>query len=697
MIQIDAVEDGLSVTDVVEETHYRIETGRVSPERVGVDALPTPVDEAVAVSASTLRLPNVVDCYLREPDGTFSHAVTDRETPVAAAALLETTTAPMKLYLRFDGPATVVSDERETRLRFEGGRDVVVGARSAHRRPVGSVTVPRTPAGLARGVSLFGSALKTTSAERSFPTLRGHPPLVEYGREFDAGGFERPGTGIRIEVPADYESVFTVASLAYYLGARVDVGADRPRLVVDGEAHSLGGDLREAAADTLRRCFLLDCITRTEGLYPVSLHERERVADRTAIDPERWYDSTLAERTAAYLSVPKDALAGLLEWHLTADVEPVPQNAEILPFVANDLAFVRSPAPTAGAGAGPEAGVAEPDELSDFFRGTVGRSRDIRRGTRATQNADAVGESVVSPVETDTYGHIWVGEHFPMGAAKPTVDAYRRRLRKGPGNGSVTSVTMVCNDAEMLEEADEGLYGFFDMISFDVERHYDLTTDELRAVLREDTNFLHYVGHVEDEGIRCADGYLDVETLESTGVDAFLLNGCQSYEQGQKLVNAGAYGGVVTLTSVGNRKATRTGRHLAHLLDVGFDFFGALDVVRRTQISRKNYVVVGDGRITISQSDSGAPILLELVEPTERGSRIAYTAYLSGRFRIGTMSRPYADGNGANYLSGGKLDEFDISTEYLTEKLTKERIPILVDGQLRWTNQVDESLFRGPR
>lgn len=686
MIRFDATDEELSVTDVVEESHYRLETGPVSPTPTPVDALSTPVDAAVTVSVSHLRLPTVVDCFLRDADGEFGHAVTDRETEIGEEVVLETTTAPMKMYLRFAGPATLVSDGRETRLRFDGTREVVVGARSSHRRPAGTVTVPETPAGLARGVSLFGSALKTTSAERSFPTLRGHPPLLQYGSDFDDGGFERVESNVRIEVPADYASVFTVASLAYYLNARVVTGFDDPALVLDGERYPLEGDLREAVADTLRHCFLLDCITRTEGFYPVDLHERDVVADRTAIAPERWYDCSLADRTREYLSVPQDALAGLLEWHLTADVEPAPQNAEILPFVANDLALIRSPTPTATV----EAPLSEPDELSDFFR-TDGRQRGLLRSTRATQNAESIGDEVVSPVDADTYGHIWVGQNFPMGSAKPTVDAYRRRLEKRPGDGSCTSVTLVCNDEEMLDEADEGLYGFFDMLTFDVESHYGLTKEELREVLAREVNFLHYVGHVEEEGLQCADGYLDLRTLEATGVDAFLLNGCQSYEQGQALVDAGAYGGVVTLTSVSNRKATKTGRHLAHLLDVGFDFFSALDVVRRTRISRQNYVVVGDGRITISQSESGAPYLLECLDENDATLTVRFYGYSVGRFGIGSMGRPYVQGEERQFISNGILETYTLSKDVFSDGLGEYRIPTLVNGKLSWSNDLQFS------
>lgn len=687
MIEFETVDRGLRVVDTIEEVEYVVEAGPVDPEPAATDPFPAPVDDTVRVRTGRLYLPNVVDYHLRDADGTDRQLVVGEEQSVTGTTFVEATNTPMKLYLRLDGPATVVAAERGTRIRFAEESTVLVGARSLHQQPAGTVTVPETPAGVARGLSLFSSALKTTSPERSFPTLRGHPPLLEFGEAFDADGLERPTTGVEIHVPDEYGSVFTVAPLSYYLGATVRVGAETPRIVVAGETFLLTGELREAVADTLRHCFLLDCVTRTEGLYPVPLHERQVLADRTAIAPGRWYDMPLDRRTAAYLSVPRDTTDDLLDWHLTADVEPRARNAEILPYLVDDLAAVRSPTPLSSRRNSP----AEPDELDEFFR-TDESAESVR--SRTTQNADPVDESVVSPVDAETYGHVWVGEEFPMGASKPTVEAYHRRLDREPADDSTTTVTLVCNDDEMLAEVDEDLYGFFDMLRFEVRSHHDLTTARLREVLREDTSFLHYVGHVEPEGMQCADGYLDLETLSETGVDAFLLNGCTSYTQGQALVDAGAFGGVVTLTSVSNTKATKTGRHLAHLLDVGFDFHGALDVVRRIRISRQNYVVVGDGRVTISQSDSGTPFLLTCSDRGPDRATVTFHEYPTATFDVGSMTHPYLEDGSTQYLPVGEMARFTVSYDVLEEEFGDERIPLVVDGELRWTNSTDLSTLR---
>ncbi|MBP1987097.1 caspase family protein [Halolamina salifodinae] len=677
MIRFEAVDRGLRLLDSLEEVEYVLDIGTedapIEPAPASTDSFPAPLDAAVEIQTDQLCLPTVVDYHLRDEDGGFRELVAGGEQHLAGTTFFEATNTPMKLYLRFDGPAAIETEGNRTLVQFDDPGSVTVGARSLHQRPAGTVTVPETPAGVARGLSLFGSALQTTSPERSFPTLRGHPPRLVVGDEFDAEGLERPDTGIRIEVPEDYESVFTVAPLSYYLGAEIVTGVGDPRVVAGGGSFPLTGDLPTAVAETLHHCFLLDCVTRTEGRYPVKLAEHEQLAARTEIHPERWYDLPIADRTAAYLSIPTEKTADLLDWHLTADVEPEARNAAILPYVVNDLAAVRSPAPT---GADPvDTG---DDDLGEFFRGPA---------TEETQNADE--GAIVSPVPTDTYGHVWVGEGFPMGASKPTVDAYRRRLDRQPDEDGTTTVTLVCNDAEMLDELDDELYGFLDMLSFEVRRHDDLTTAELREVLAEDTSFLHYVGHVEDEGVQCRDGYLDLATLESTGVEAFLLNGCRSHEQGQALVNAGAFGGVVTLTAVGNARATETGRHLAHLLDIGFDFHGALDVIQRTRISRRDYVIVGDGRVTVSQSDSGTPLLLRCEGRGPDHATFTYQEYPSSRFDLGTMTHPYVEESGRQYLAVGEMASYRVDRETFEETLRSERVPMIVDGDLRWTNSVD--------
>jgi len=89
------------------------------------------------------------------------------------------------------------------------------------------------------------------------------------------------------------------------------------------------------------------------------------------------------------------------------------------------------------------------------------------------------------------------------------------------------------------EDIVEEFYGARDLFEFDISVYYELTGAELREVLHSDADFLHYIGHVDEDGFQCADGMFDARTMETVEVDAFLLNACQSYKQGQALVDRG--------------------------------------------------------------------------------------------------------------------------------------------------------------
>src|SRR5699024_3463049 len=154
-----------------------------------------------------------------------------------------------------------------TTIEFGDETEIVVGARSHHSRPATTLTTPADPERMMRAVSTFGSALKTFSPERSYPTLRGHPPAVELGDELDLNGLTPPETGVTIEVPSTYRSVFVVAPLAYYLGARVRP-SETPRVRTEtGFTHSLDGALgfERSVERTLKQVFFVDCLVRTDG------------------------------------------------------------------------------------------------------------------------------------------------------------------------------------------------------------------------------------------------------------------------------------------------------------------------------------------------------------------------------------------------------------------------------------------------
>ncbi|WP_313695091.1 hypothetical protein [Halorarum halobium] len=694
---------GYEITDRIEEVKlpFRLDGDDDRPVRVDAgNAFPTPVDGCWEAKTRHVTPLCTADVYVRTPDNSLVETLTANGSVAVPAGkhVLELSTAPVKAYLSIEGPASVDYDGRYPTVSLDDGPAAVrIGARSRHETPAGTITVTEEPADVAAALSTFGSALATTSPERSFPTLRGHPPLIETGDSLDVPSLvERAGTGVTLGVPFEYGPLFSAAPVAYYLAASI-VESDDPYLSAGGTTRRLPAD-REGLAHELgailRHCFTLDCATRAceAGLYDVDLQVHRALSE--SLDPpwRTWYDASLADRTAAYLDVPTSATEGAIDWPQTTDVKPVAENAAILPFLASDLSTIRSPPPAptvpGGNGSGPLDEFVRSDEEPAFTRsaGDRSESRPWLRGP--TQNVTDEGNAVVSPRPADSTSLAWVGPGYPMRASKPTVESYRSRLDRTLSADLTIDVTVVCNDDRMAEEADE-VYGFRDHVAFDVRQDSELTVGELADLLAEDHDFFHYVGHVDERGVKCPDGFLDLEALEETGVDAFLLNACTSYRQGMALVEAGALGGVVSLTELPNSLATRVGRDLARLLDVGFPLDAALDVVGRGPFAGSAYTIVGDPRVQLCQCATGAAMLIELEDDPD-GDRVLATprCYPTSSFDLGTMSMGHFGDDEERFIGSGRGEPVPIPVPELDGAFTMARSPIEVATEIRWSDEV---------
>ncbi len=681
----ETTDGGFSVTDPIERHQYVLSTpNAVSPAPADIGEFRFPVDTAVSVRTHKISLPSVISVHVRDEEGTplcKAEHFAYEELPEGEYSI--ELSAPIKLYLRVESSLTVSADAERMHLDFGDSTEVVVGARSHHDRPAATVTTTTDPEDMMRAVSTFGSALKTTSPERSYPTLRGHPPTVEVGDSLDLAGLEPPDTGITIEIPPEYRAIFVVSSLAYYLGATVIPG-EEPLLRTDtGFEYSLERPNFERTVErTLKQVFFLDCLTRTEGLYPVDLHERRALESVLELDFAALYDSSLANQLEAYLRVPFETLEDHLpEWKLTTHVEPTPTSVEMLPFVVDDLAVVRC---------GTSEEVPNPARMVAFDGGQVAMA-DARGESDFTRSASASvpveTETFVKPEATDSLEAAWVGEGTPLGASKATLEAYKNRLDRTPADGDI-DIVVVCNDAAMDEERGiiDEIYGDRAELPFDVTVKRDLTTTELEAVLSTQTDFLHYVGHVDPEGFECLDGKLDATELDSVGVDAFLLNACQSYRQGMALIERGAIGGIVTLSDVLNCEAVKMGQTLAGLLNCGFPLRAALEIARGESIMGDEYLVVGDGGLAIAQSASGNPNLL-YIERDGESFNLEIEYYPTTQWGMGSIITPSITGSG-HYLSTGDVKLPNVSKDKLEQFLALENAPVQSQRKLSWSRSI---------
>ncbi|WP_435153082.1 hypothetical protein [Haladaptatus sp. DFWS20] len=555
---------------------------------------------------------------------------------------------------------------------------VTLGARSLHKQPAGTITVPDDIDATMGAVSLLGSALKTTSPERSFPSLRGHPPTIERADEFSvSGGITPPDTGVELVVPPTREYVYPATSLAYYLGAEV-VSGTNPRLVVDEFEHSLDGKAgyEVTVGRTLQQVFFLDCLTRTEGLYRPRLHERQQVESRVDLDFAALYDTPLVERLRDYLAVPFETLEPHIpEWPLTTDVIPTPQNVEMLPFVADDLSLVRCPTTPTKKPTRPS-----PATIGEFCRSSATES-----------SAPTPGRQVVEPKPAETIEHAWVGDGCPLGSNKVTVESRRRRIERTAPEQSNIQIRVVCNDENMKAEGTvKELYGFRELVEYDVDIEYDLTTNELRDLLARPIDFLHYIGHVDHEGIQCSDGILDTRDIDDVAVRTFLLNACRSYEQGSELIAKGSHAGVVTLSDVSNHAATKVGRTLARLLNVEFPLRVALSIARKQMLSGHQYVTVGDGGTALCQPQSGMCYHAHVTR-NEESYLFDLRSYTTQLCAIGAHTAINLDAAEYKYLSSGTFDTFERTADELDGFFELESMPIEYDDTLYWSDDIATS------
>ena len=711
---------GLHVRDPIEDVQAQLFTDSpVDPTSAPTEGFVYPVDSAVEVTATRLRTPFLLNVWVRDLEGNVVAEFDPNEgaTEVPAGSYtLEFNSLPMKLYARVDGTGFhVIPGEESVDLLFDPDTEIRVGARSFHSQPGRTLTTTSDPRDLMDAVSLFGNAMKTWSAERTFPTLRGHPPLLELADEPDLpGGATPPDNGIRLTVPAAHEWLYPVVPLGYWLGATIEPG--EPALHVDGWTYPLGvasgydGDTRREAferhvRDILQFTFQFDCAVR--GFYDVELDIERRIESaELPLDLDRLAEASLADRIKTYLELDGSVAdleekVGRPDWRLTADVEPEPRRATTTPFLARDLAVVRCPSESVIANATQEA-----TKQNIFTRSKSAGSSISEAGAagsalmRSSSSSKPVSETtdrerVLDLPEAESMSQAWVGDGFAVGAAKATTKSYLQRLEKRAEGNSCIDINVVVNDEEMAEEADvSDIYGTRDHLNFDINLQRDLTKSELAAMFEHDTDFIHYIGHVDPEGFDCADGHLDAGQVGDVGADTFVLNACSSYEQGQRLVNNGAIAGVVTLKDVISSMATKIGRTIARLLNYGFPIGSATNLIQATMFSGGHYAVVGDSNATLAQSTGGAPSVKKIDICDNGKFKISIRKFANWTHDIGSMSVPYLNTSDSGYIIPGESGTWVVDSESLEKELNDRMTPVIAGGEFHWSKNTSTSELR---
>ncbi len=657
-----------------------------------------PVDEVVTGSASKLSFPpSLVSVTEVETGERHEHGNDTKPLELSKGEYLVNIHGNVKTYLRFSGSATVrkTDDFESLIIDFHERVPITFGFRSHHNVPLDTITIPPTTEGLATAISYASSSQKTTGPDRSYPTLRGHPPRFEVGDELnipDPVRADKKDVGIQLRVPDDFRTLFVTAPLAYYLQADVVVEArDAPMLSAPEANFSYSfsplPSYQHEVADMLRRVFFMDCLVRNEGPYRWELAELS-LLDKIGIDTRATYEATPAEQLVTYDLVEFDRIDdGLPDWHLSMYVEPSLDNVSSLPYLLANLSLIYLP----------ESSNLQKNELldvslGDFYRGNPQPTRSKQCAVpaddsyRTTDSVTSVDR--VMPELHRGRVHGWLADGVPIDVFKVEPSAYENRFKYLDRSRGDIDVTLILNDETMEDEHENVADIYWERaknlpINVTVREH--LTRAELAETLETPCDFVHYIGHCEESGLRCTDGNLPVSSIEESNAQTFFLNACGSYYEGMELVKKGSVAGAVTFNKVLNKQAGKVGISFARMLINGFSIQRALQLARRRIMMNKDYAVVGDGTHQLTQCDNMFPSVGQLSRRDDNRFQLSYLS-MSER-RAGSLYQLYLKENDKSHLNGNDAS-FSLNRSELRSFLTRAKIPILFDGELYWSSEL---------
>ncbi len=697
MIEWEETDSGLRVFDRT-KTEVCIETTGWDAASAGYD-VDRPLDATVSGYVSELRLPPALVKVVGLDSGEeYTHGGDADPLDLSDGEYLFNISLNIKTYLRFSGAATIskTDDYNELHISFPELTLVTFGFRSHHEEPVDTITVPPRPEGVATAVTYLSSSHKATGPDRSYPTLRGHPPRIELGDETEIPEpvrEERFDVGIELVIPDDFAYAFVAAPLAYYLQAEMTVEDRRspvlraPEAGVEHRFTPLPGFQHEVA-DMLRRVFFLDCLVRNAGEYSWDLAELP-LLDEVGIDAEETYDSSPAEQLATYLDAPYERIDDdLPEWHLAMHIEPVAAHMKSVPYFLNNLSLIYLP----------ESTDLEKDELlnksiDDFYRAGDSKMRRLiatpETGASVIRKGPGVVESVDrrDPVLHEGKVNGWLADGVPIDVFKSIPEAYENRFGYLSQEDSDIDVTVILNDDEMADEHEtvaEIYEERADDLRINVTVYERLSKAELADVLEASHDFVHYIGHCEKSGLRCRNGNLPVSSIEECNVQTFFLNACGSYYEGRELVKKGSVAGAVTFTKVLNKQAAKVGIAFSRLLIHGYDIAHAIQLARRRIMMGKDYAVVGDGTHQLAQCDNWYPHIATL---NQKSGDFEVEVQTLSMPNMGGIFEVYRDGNEDPQLQGTTCT-FTICKSELLSFLERAKMAFIYDGDIFWSEEL---------
>ncbi len=635
------------------------------------DPFPIPVARAFTLTTEHLTLDQTPPLVLRGSQGgpqTITHrtgATRHRGDPTVIELCL-----PLKVYVLVEGGVTIACQEGRTEIDLDTSR-VRIGVRAPTHTPSGEITTTTSIEDVFATVSALAANIAEFRPARAFPTERAHPPTVGFGDAFDGPDTTaHPDTDVVIEAPPTYLHAGMAAPVAYFLGAELRPANTGAVLVGQRTLRDLGAgsEFGAACTDVLRRCLLGESVLAAEAWYDIQPAARATLNPELAIDWDGLAEADLSTRVEVYLDIPAAAVEPVLPGPLQrVYVAPTEALVESLPFLAYDLAAVRPPEPSPST---PSA-VRVPD--GGVMRAGPDRSRETWPLPRRAQPR-AIGDDIP------------VGQHPAFPAA-----FYHRVARAGEDTS--ISIRIVCNDPRMSEELDDvrARYGARTDSPIDVKVAREVTPAELRGILEEPTDYLHYIGHIDGDGFVCTEGHLDAVALESTAVELFFLNSCESAGQAVELVAAGACGGIATHHRVRNTRAVGVGSAIARGLACGFPLGLSLAVAGYADRRGEQYTIIGDPKSDLTATESGIPYTCRVREVDENRLVVAVETHLTTSTGPGSLCS-FRLNEDVPFFVHPTQQTFEVDRADLIRFLELEDVPVWMDGELYWSEPCIELL-----
>ncbi len=344
--------DSVVVKDTVDGGSLRIDAiGSDGFQPALTDRFMFPVDAAISCTAEKVRVHINKHVRVRDESGEDMGELTKSPWKRQLGTHSLDIGAEVKVFVRFfETPMSArYIDSDQFGMVVEATvpklATILIGARSTHTEPAGTITVPNDPHALMEAVSHLGSSIKEFSAERSWPSLRGHPPRITIGDSLSIPpSIQKPETGVRITVPPNLADIYRIAPLAFYLGATVEPGETAALHLDTGYSEPFkerDGSIEPAVDELLRRCLFLDTLVRIGGYYSLPRYEYDALGDGLPFYPPNLYDRSISEQLMEYLEVPYEQIEPYVPtWSMTATLRSRIDDAELLTHVCNVLGTV---------------------------------------------------------------------------------------------------------------------------------------------------------------------------------------------------------------------------------------------------------------------------------------------------------------------------------------------------------------------